>query len=170
MSASVTKHKLVTITYLIKGEDGEIIEQNDVPVSYVHGVGSELLPALEVALDGHQVADIVKVSLSPKDAFGERDPALTFSDKTENVPEEFRHVGAQVQFQNEQGDTKTFSVSQVDGDKLTLDGNHPFAGRTIKIEATIHDIRDASKQEIANKAPAQPYEIDIMDSATGAPH
>ena len=170
MSVSVTKNKLVTITYIIKGEDGETIEQNDVPVSYVHGVGSELLPLLEAALDDHQVKDIVAVTISPEDGFGVHDPELIFSDKIDNVPEEFRYVGAQAQFENEAGESKTFIVSKIEDDMLTLDGNHLFAGKTIKFEVTIHDIRDASEEEIANKAPLQPYSVDVMDPTTGAPH
>ena len=170
MSASVIKEKLVTITYLIKDEAGQTLEQNDVPVSYVHGVGGELLPALEAALEGHKVDEVVEVTISPKDAFGEADPELTFSDKIDNVPEEFRYVGAQAQFQNEDGETKSFSVSKIEDDMLTLDGNHPFAGKTVKFQVTIHDIRDASEEEIANKVPAQPYGVDVMDPTTGAPH
>jgi len=170
MAATVTKDKLVTITYLIKGEDGDTIEQNDVPVGYVHGVGSEFLPALEKALDGHVSGDVVDVTVSPQDAFGIYDPDLTFSDSIDNVPEEFRYVGAQAQFQNDEGETKTFIVSKIEDDMLTLDGNHPFAGKTIQFIVTIHDIRDASEEEIANKAPSQPYAVDIMDPTTGAPH
>ena len=170
MSNLVTKHKLVTITYIVEDETGETIEQNDIPEGYVHGVGSDLLPALETALDGHASSDVVEVTLSPKDAFGDHDPELTLSDKLDNVPEEFRYVGAQAEFQNENGETKSFMVTKIEGDTLTLDGNHPFAGKTIKFSVTIHDIRDASEEEIANKAPIQPYDVDIMDTATGAPH
>lgn len=170
MANIVSEHKLVTITYNIKDEAGETIEQNDVPVSYVHGVGSELLPALEAALDGHNAEDVVRVTISPEDAFGIYDPDLSFSDKIDNVPEEFRYVGAQAQFQNEEGDSKTFIVSKIEDDMLTLDGNHPFAGKTITFEATIHDIRDASDEEIANKASTQPYGVDVMEPTAGAPH
>ena len=170
MSTPVTQNKLVTITYIIKDDAGETIEQNDVPVSYVHGVGSELLPALEKALEGHEVDDIVSVTILPEDGFGIYDPELMFSDKMDNVPEEFRYVGAQAEFQNENGDTKMFIVSKIEGEMLTLDGNHPFAGKTIHFDATIHDIRDASEEEIANKTPSQPYGVDVMDPVTGAPH
>jgi len=170
MSTSVTKHKLVTITYIIKDESGETIEQNDVPVGYVHGVGGELVPALEAALDGHNVDDVVEVTISAEDGFGQYDPDLAFSDKMDNVPEEFRYVGAQAEFKNENGESKTFIVSKIDGDMLTLDGNHPFAGKTVQFQVTIHDIRDASEEEIANKASAQAYAVDVMDPATGAPH
>ena len=170
MSDVVTRHKLVTITYIIKDDDGQTIEQNDVPVGYIHGVGSELLPVLESALTGHHTGDIVEVTLPPEDAFGAYDPELTFSDDINNVPEEFRYVGAQAQFQNDKGETKTFIVSKLDDDTVTLDGNHPFVGKTIRFIVTIHDICNASEEEIANKAPAQPYGVDIMQPTAGTPH
>jgi len=170
VSALVTKNKLVTITYLIKDENGETIEQNDVPVSYVHGVGSDILPALETALSGHQENDIVKVSISSEQGFGHYDPELTFSDSLDNVPKEFRYVGAQAKFQDDRGEEKTFTVSKIEANTLTLDANHPFAGKTTNFEVTIHDIRDASDEEIANKAPTQLFDVDIMDPAIGVPH
>lgn len=170
MSFTVTKHKLVTITYLIRDDNGELIEQNDVPVSYVHGVGSELLPALELALDGRVLGDVVDVFISPEDAFGAYDPELTFSDNIDNVPEEYRHIGAQAQFKNDDGDSKTFIVSKIEDGILTFDSNHPFAGKTIQLIATIHNIREASEEEINNKAPAQAYDVDAMVSTTGIPH
>ncbi len=170
MSETVTKNKLVTITYTIKDGVGEVIEQNDVPLGYVHGVEGELLTALESALADHKVGDVVTVTIPPQEAFGQYDPELMFSDKIDNVPEEFRYVGAQAQFKNDKGEEKTFIVSKIEGDMLTLDGNHPFAGKTVNFEATIQDIRDASEEEIANKAPSQPHNVDVMDPTTGAPH
>ena len=158
------------MTYIVKDQLGDIIEQNDVPVSYVHGVGSDIIPELEKALTGHAIDDRVNVTISPQDAFGDYDPALVFTDSLENVPEEFRYVGAQALFQNEEGESKTFIVTKIDNDWLTLDGNHPFAGKTVEFEATIHAIRDANDDEIANKTPLQAYTVDVMDPTTGAPH
>ena len=157
------------MTYIVKDQTGDIIKQNDMPVSYVHGVGSDLIPALEKALAGHAINDRVHVTIFPQDAFGEYDTALVFTDSLENVPEEFRYVGAQAQFQNDEGESKTFIVTKIENDRLTLDGNHPFAGKTVEFEATIHSIRDASDDEIANKVSMQAYAIDIMDTVTGAP-
>jgi len=167
---TITRHKAATITYVIKDEGGATIEQNNVPVGYVHGVGSDLLPVLEEALDGHKVGDIVNVTIHPEDAFGDYDPDLTFTDRTENVPEEYRHVGAQVQFENEQGETKTFIVTNIDDSEVILDGNHPLAGETIQFEVTIHEIRDASEDEIANRTPEQTSAIEVMDPAPGPVH
>ena len=162
MSGSITQNKVVDITYLIKDETGTI-EQNDVPVSYLHGVQGDLLPALEAALDGKQVGDRIEVEVSPADSFGEHDPSHTFTDKLDNVPEEYRQIGAQAQFQNEDGGIKTFTVSKIEGDEITLDGNHPFAGKTVTFVVNVRAIRDASEKELADGRPAEELALDSMN-------
>jgi FKBP-type peptidyl-prolyl cis-trans isomerase SlyD len=151
MSDAVSNNKLVTLTYAIQNELGETIEQNDLPVSYVHGAGSELLPVLEQHLEGKTAGDTVEVTVPPADGFGERDPGLTFSDDINNVPHEYRQVGAQAEFQNEAGEVKMFTISKLDENSVTLDGNHPLAGQTVKFVVNIKEVRDASEDEIAER-------------------
>ena len=91
--------------------------------------------------------------LSPKQGFGAHDPALPFTDSIDNVPPEYRFVGAEVEFENEQGEFMKFLVSRIENDQLTVDGNHPFAGKTVKFVVKVVEIRDASPEEIANGRP-----------------
>jgi len=148
MSAPVVgKHKVVAITYSIIDESGVILEQSDIPVYYVHGSPNQMFPEVEAALDGKELGAAVEVVLEPESAFGQHDPSLTFTDDIENVPPEFRHVGAEVQMQNDRGETRSFLVSKIEGDKLTVDGNHPFAGKKLTYAVTIADIRDATEEE-----------------------
>jgi FKBP-type peptidyl-prolyl cis-trans isomerase SlyD len=163
MSDSITKNKVVDITYLIKDESGLAIEQNDVPVSYLHGVQGDLLPALEKALDGKQVGDSIEVEVPPSDGFGEHDPNLSFTDNIDNVPQEYRQIGAQAQFQNENGETRTFVVSKIEGNQITLDANHQFAGKTVTFVVNVKTIRDASEQELAEGRPSQDYALDATN-------
>jgi FKBP-type peptidyl-prolyl cis-trans isomerase SlyD len=151
VSETIVNNKLVTLTYSIKNQLGETVEQNDLPVSYVHGTGSELLPVLERHLGGHKAGDQVEVSASPAESFGEYDPNISFTDDIENVPVEYRQVGAQAEFQNEDGEHKVFTVSRVDEATVTLDGNHPLAGQTLTFVVTIKDVRDATSEEIAQR-------------------
>jgi FKBP-type peptidyl-prolyl cis-trans isomerase SlyD len=163
MSDSITQNKVVDITYLIKDESGTGIEQNDVPVSYLHGVQGDLLPVLEQALDGRQVGDSIEVEVPPGEGFGEHDSNLTFSDNIDNVPEEYRQIGAQAQFQNENGETRTFLVSKIEDGQITLDGNHPFAGKTVTFVVNVKAIRDASGQELIEGRPTQDYALDATN-------
>lgn len=149
----VTQNKAVFFTYTITDENGEVVEQSDLPVGYVHGVDSDIIVKLEVAMSGHSIGDKVVVMLSPEEGFGDPDPDLRFSDDIANVPPEFHRVGAEVEMQNDQGDVKRFTVSKIEGGQLTVDGNHPLAGKNITFHITITDIRDADPQEIQSGRP-----------------
>ena len=63
------------------------------------------------------------------------------------MPAQFRRVGAEVQMQNDAGETRSFFVSKIEDNKLTVDGNHPFAGKTLTYAVTVADIRDATEEE-----------------------
>ncbi len=149
----VTKHKVVHITYQITDRSGSVLERIDLPVGYVHGGRSNLFPQVEEQLDGCAVGNTVDVTLPPQDAFGYPDPNLTFTDAVDNVPPEYRRPGAEAMFQNERGETITMTVVGVKDGKVTLDGNHPLAGKTITFHVTVANIRDASRDEIANGMP-----------------
>lgn len=144
----VAKHKVVSIVYQIRDQAGELMEHTDFPVSYVHGGPSDLIEKVEQALEGCRVGDSIDVTLEPDEAFGEHDPGLTFTDDLENVPPQFRHIGAEVQMQNDEGETRTFYVSSIEDGKLTVEGNHPLAGQQVTFTVTVTEIRDATEAEI----------------------
>lgn len=146
----VGQNKVVSFTYSIVDESGSVIEQSDLPISYVHGGPHDLFEKVEQELEGSVVGDTVEVELTPEEGFGEHDPDLTYTDSLDNVPEEFRHVGAEVEMMNDQGDTRTFTVTHIEDGKLTVDGNHPMAGKTIVFHITVTAIRDATPDEVAN--------------------
>jgi FKBP-type peptidyl-prolyl cis-trans isomerase SlyD len=145
----VEQHSVVSFVYSIVDESGELLEQSDLPISYVHGGKHELFEKVEQALDGAVVNDTVEVSLTPAEGFGPHDPDLTYTDDLENVPEEFRSVGAEVEMMNDQGDSRKFTVTRIADGKLTVDGNHPMAGKVITFRIKVTDIRDATPEEIA---------------------
>ncbi|MCW8829877.1 MAG: FKBP-type peptidyl-prolyl cis-trans isomerase, partial [Gammaproteobacteria bacterium] len=82
----IEKDKVVTVTYRVEAEGGEVIEQIDLPVNYVHGRDGGLVEKVEQALDGCSVGDEIEVKLTPAEGFGEWNPEMTFSDVIENVP------------------------------------------------------------------------------------
>lgn len=155
MNAVVERHKVVSITYRIKDQDGEIVEINDLPVEYVHGGASDLFPKIEQALEGRGVGDSVTITLTPEEAFGGRDPKLAFTDELENAPPELRRVGMQFDAQNAKGETINLVVTHVGDGKITVDANHPLAGKTITFEVTVQDIRDATDEERRSGRPGQ---------------
>ena len=153
------KDKVVTFTYSILDESGEILEQSDIPINYVHGGKHDLFEKVEQALEGSAVGDTVEVTLTPEEGFGKHDPKLTYTDDLENVPPEFQHIGAEVEMQNEQGDSMKFTVISIENGKLTVDGNHPMAGQAITFHISVSGIRDATPEEIANGVNPMPMPV-----------
>lgn len=144
----VADNKVVTVTYSIRDASDEILEQSDLPIDYLHGSDNGLLLKVENALLGKAVGDIVEVTLTPEEGFGERDPSLTYSDKIENVPPEYRKLGAEAEFRNESGDSIKMVVTHIDSGTITLDGNHPFAGKSLTFHLRVMGVREATAEEL----------------------
>ena len=146
----VVRNKVVSFTYAIMEEGGEILEQSDLPISYVHGGKHDLFEKIEQELDGCVENDVVQVRLTPEEGFGPHDPSLTYTDDIENVPAEFRRIGAEVEMMNDKGESRKFKVTRIEDGKLTVDGNHPMAGKHIIFNIKVVGIRDATPDEVSN--------------------
>lgn len=139
---------MVSFTYVIRDHTGAICEYRDLPVAYIHGEQSPLFPQIERALEGRTVGYRAVVTLSAQEAFGEHDPSLTFTDALNNVPEELHYVGAEFEAENAQGDRRQFRVTKIEDGRLTVDANHPLAGKSLTYEVTVVGIRKASDDEL----------------------
>ena len=146
----IQRGKLVTLTYSITDAHRNVLEQNDLPLSFVFGSDTELIGGVDDAISGRQAGDEVSVELGPDQAFGPHDPDLTFTDDIANVPPQFRHLGAEVPMQNDAGEQKTFYVTRIENGQLTVDGNHPLAGKPLSVRLKIHEVRDATPEDALN--------------------
>ncbi len=142
--------KFVSLTYRIADTEGDILEQNDIPVNYIYGGDQELIGSMDRAVRGKKAGDVVEVIVPPEDGFGPHDPSLTFTDDIDNVPPQFRQIGAEVQMQSDDGDVRNFFVKKIENGKLTVDGNHPLAGKTLRIRVEIKDVREATPADYEN--------------------
>ncbi|KAF0808387.1 peptidyl-prolyl cis-trans isomerase [Alcanivorax xiamenensis] len=149
----INKDKVVTLHYtLLDGADGSELERSaeDAPLLYLHGAGN-ILPGLEAALEGKDVGEDVEVTLEAGDAYGERDDSLR-----QRLPaKHFKHAGKLkpgkvVRLQTEQG-PRLVTVVKVGLKTVDVDANHPLAGRALRFQLSIKDIRDASAEEIAHR-------------------
>ncbi|MBU0500674.1 MAG: FKBP-type peptidyl-prolyl cis-trans isomerase [Gammaproteobacteria bacterium] len=148
MSDVIKSGKFVSLTYSICDTQGNVLEQNDIPVSYIHGGDMELIGGMDMAVEGKKPGDRVEFSVPPGAAFGKHDQDLVFTDDIGNVPPQFRYLGAEVQMQNDQGDVKSFYVTRIEDDRLTVDGNHPLAGKTLIVSVNVREVRDATKEDV----------------------
>lgn len=144
----IARNTVVSLTYVLRNQKGEVVEIHDLPVSYVHGSGADLFPKIEQALDGKTIGDTVTIELTPEESFGVPDPKLSFIDDLENAPSELRHVGAQFEAQNAKGESVMLTVTRIENDRITVDANHPLAGQTVTFQVTVRAIRPASAEEI----------------------
>jgi FKBP-type peptidyl-prolyl cis-trans isomerase SlyD len=153
MTDAIRKGKIVSVTYTLQDELGQVFEQSDIPVPYLHGHASGVFDKIEQQLEGKHSGDVIEATLSPEEGFGLHDPALTFTDDLENVPPELRHLGASLEAQNASGEMLTFVVKRIENGKLTVDANHPLAGQTVKFRVMVRDVRDANPDELRTGQP-----------------
>jgi FKBP-type peptidyl-prolyl cis-trans isomerase SlyD len=91
----------------------------------------------------------MNVSVPPQEGYGERDDAKTQSVPKEMFPEDADiEPGMQFHAQGPNGETIVVSVTSVEDDTVTVDGNHPLAGVHLNFDVTIIEVRDASPEEI----------------------
>lgn len=150
MGELIEDDKLVELTYRVTdAKSDQVLSTVDFPIGYVHGRNDLLDPKVLEELEGKTVGDVITVPLDCNKIFGERDETLVFTDRIENVPEEYREVGSSVTMENEKGETKSFIVTRMDNETLTIDGNNPLCGRDVMFTLEILSVRDATDEEIA---------------------
>jgi FKBP-type peptidyl-prolyl cis-trans isomerase SlyD len=98
-------------------------------------------------LEGRCAGDAIEVAIDGSQIFGPRDESLVFSDALENVPEEYRQVGTSILMENDKGQTRSFLVTHMDDESLTVDGNNPLSGREVVFALEILTVRDATEAE-----------------------
>ncbi len=145
---NISDNCVASFHYTLTDSDGKVLDSSEgrEPLAYLHGAGN-IIPGLERQLLGKTVGDKLNVSVPAAEAYGERDermiqelPASMFSgvDKIE--------VGMEFHAQTEQG-LQVVSVAAVDGDTVTVDGNHPLAGVDLTFDVEITEVREATAEE-----------------------
>ena len=148
----VSEQKVVTMNYEVADDQGQLIDRSEEggPLAYIHGNG-QLIPGLETALEGRGKGDKVAVHVPPEQGYGERDEEGVqtvarnqFDDSVEI------EVGMQFEAQDDDEGHQIVTVVAVDGENITLDTNHPLAGKSLRFEVEILDVRDASAEELSH--------------------
>ncbi|MDR0450322.1 MAG: peptidylprolyl isomerase [Treponema sp.] len=147
----VEKDRVVAIDYTLTDDNNQVIDSSSgaEPLEYLHG-HRNIIPGLERALEGMAAGDKLTLTVSAGDAYGERDEKLVMDvplsrfDGVEQVEK-----GMQFEAQTPEG-RRVVTVTGVDGENVTLDGNHPLAGRDLNFDVTVKSVREAKAEELSH--------------------
>ena len=149
MTEAIRDGKFVELTYKVTdGRSGHVLTCVEFPLGYVHGYNEILAPSVHKALEGKSAGDVIAVPIDGNRIFGARDESLVFTDRIENVPEEYRQVGMSILMESDTGQTRSFLVTRMDEETLTVDGNNPLCGRQVVFTLEILAVRDATPEEM----------------------
>lgn len=133
----------VTLSYTVTSEEGEMIDPGAEPMMYVHGDQDGLFPKLQDVLAGKAVGETVTAVLAAEDAFGPYDRSLVRFEHRARFGFEVE-VGTQLEGASDEGEPMVFVVKEIDGDRVTLDANHPLAGLALVFTCTVAAIQPVS--------------------------
>jgi FKBP-type peptidyl-prolyl cis-trans isomerase SlyD len=150
MTTSIASNTAVTLQVKMLDETGKVLDAGTEPVAYLHGGYGNIFPKLEAMLEGQSIGFSTHVTLAAEDAFGLRDESLLRNIPKAEFPPGIK-VGGQLQGSNDQGQPQVFNVVKIKGQVVMLDGNHPLAGKVLKLSLKVLDIRPASAEEIAHQ-------------------
>jgi FKBP-type peptidyl-prolyl cis-trans isomerase SlyD len=147
----IQNNSVVSFHYSLTDDDGINIDSSEgkEPLDYLHGAGN-IIPGLEKALEGKEVGDSLTVAVSAAEGYGEVQKELI-----QEVPREaFQGIdsielGMQFEAQTGQGGSVPVTVIEVTDELVTVDGNHPLAGKNLNFDVSIEEIREASEEELA---------------------
>ncbi len=148
----VAKDMVVSLQYELTDASGVVLEKTSEPVSYLHGGYDGIFPLVEEALQGKDVGERCKVTMQPDDAFGEYDHDLVRVEPRSLFPENVT-VGMQFEGGAEGADDEEYmlyTVVDVTDKEVTVDGNHPLAGKVLNFDCTVASVRPATQEEIAH--------------------
>lgn len=145
----IAQDKVVLIHYTLKNDAGETLDSSSggEPLAYIHGQGN-LVAGLEKALEGRQSGDKLNVKVEPADGYGVRDDALIQQVPKRQFGGANVQPGMQFHAQTSQGHARVVTVVRIQGDMVTVDGNHPLAGETLNFDVEVTEVREATQEEL----------------------
>ena len=146
----IEKDTAVTLRIKITDAAGKLIDDSNEPMVYLHGGYENTFPKIEAALEGREPGYQTALTLLPVDGFGQRDESLLRTLPKKEFPPGVK-VGGQLQGMNDAGSEQVYNVVKIKGDTVYLDGNHPLAGKELRVSLKVTDVRAASAEEIAHK-------------------
>jgi FKBP-type peptidyl-prolyl cis-trans isomerase SlyD len=146
----IAKDTVVSLRYELSDSNGALLEKTDDPISYLHGGYDGIFPTVEEALHEQAVGFKFSVTMEPDEAFGEYEHELVRVEPRNVFPENIE-IGMQFEGGAEDADDDDymlFTVVDVTDEEVTVDGNHPLAGKTLNFVGVVTGIRAATAEEL----------------------
>ena len=147
---NISDKMAVSIHYTLTNNAGEKLDSSigAEPLAYLHGAGN-IIAGLEDALNGKTAGDKFNVTIEPENAYGEKQAEMI-----QIVPKSMfdgMDVEEGMQFQAEVSNGPgIITVVQIDGDEITIDGNHPLAGEALTFDVEVLHVRSATEDEVSH--------------------
>lgn len=145
----IDKDTAVSLRLTIAESTGKVVQNGKTPVAYLHGGYDNLFPKLEAALQGQEVGFKTALNLATEDAFGLRDESLMRTISKKDFPPGVK-VGGTLPGYTDAGEEQIFAVLKIKGDQVMLDGNHPLAGKALRVAVEVLSVRAATAEEITH--------------------
>ena len=139
----------VTVRYRLYDSQGEPLEEGEREWTYLHGGYGAVFPRIETALAGHEPGYTTTLYLEPEDTFGDYDASLLRIAPRERFPADLEAGMTFESVPGEAPDGELYTVTDMTGDAVVLDGNHPLAGMALRFDLEIEDVRAATEEEVA---------------------
>lgn len=149
---TIENDKVVLMNYTLTNEKNDVLDTSDgrEPLAYIQGY-QNIIPGLEKEMAGKKVGDKFKAVVQPEEGYGKFNPALLQElEKSIFQGVDEIEVGMQFQTQLEDGPI-IMSVTKVEGEKVTVDGNHPLADQVLTFDVEVMEIREATAEELEHK-------------------
>ncbi|MEY4718203.1 MAG: hypothetical protein RL563_821 [Pseudomonadota bacterium] len=146
----ITDNTAVQFHYTLTNSSGEQLDSShgEEPLSYLHGAGN-IIPGLEAALAGKTAGESFSVTIPPAHAYGEIDDSMVQIVSKKMFDGMDIEIGMQFHADVSHG-AGVITVTEIQGDDVTVDGNHPLAGETLIFDVNVVDVRQATADEIAH--------------------
>jgi FKBP-type peptidyl-prolyl cis-trans isomerase SlyD len=154
----ISARKVVTIDYVLKNDEGEVLDSSEgaEPLAYLHGA-EQIVPGLERALEGLEVGAVRDVVVQPSDGYGEPDPGGVFTIPRQSLPPELPiSVGDTFMGESDDGEAVPVRVVELRDDVVVVDANHPLAGVVLHFHVEVREVRDATLEELQHGHPHGP--------------
>ena len=152
MSLMIGDKMVVSMHYTLTDDDGNVLDSSEGsdPLSYLHGANN-IIPGLEKALIGKMANDALQVKVDPAEGYGEKISELIQQvDKAAFQGVDNLEAGMAFEAQGENGQVQRVVITEIEGDQVTVDGNHPLAGVTLNFDVKIISVRDATQEELSH--------------------